>query len=195
MSLVEICRQFDDMTLALLRSCIGHELKSYSGYCLFDEADHIYKTARLEFDVFSIDLVNEHEELALGPEFIEEQVAILRVEETSGALWTPPGKEITCGSCKQFVNDVLVVVDEALLAKGSRRIIDFKWVQAVLFEDEYGDLLAFDRDIWSDEYLTVRRGPSVSVTTRDFRSDWIAEPPYDYKYGRTIMRLSSPQSY
>ena len=41
MSLVEISRQFDDMTLALLRSCIGHEFKAYSGYCLFDEADHI----------------------------------------------------------------------------------------------------------------------------------------------------------
>lgn len=194
MSLIEISRQFDDSTLALLRSCIGHELESYAGYCLFDEADHVYKTARLEFDDYEIDLVNEHEELALGPEFIEEQVAILRVDEASGELWTPPGKEITRCSCRRFVNDVLVVVDEALLAKGSRRLIDFKWVQAVLFEDEFGDLLAFDRDIWSDEYLAVRRGPSVSVTTRDFRSDWIAEPPYDYTYGRTILRLSSPQS-
>lgn len=88
---------------------------------------------------------------------------------------------------------VLVVVDTAVLAKGSRKMIDFRWVQAVLFENEEGELLAFDRDIWSDEYLTVRRGESVSTTTRDFRPDWIAEPPYGYSYGRTILRLSNPK--
>lgn len=193
MGLIEISRQFDDATLALLHSCAGHELISYEGYSLLDDGDHLYKTARLTFDDFSIDLVNEHEELALGPEFIEEQVAILRVDSAEGDLWTPPGKRISRVECNAMINDVLVVVDEALLTRGSRRLIDFKWVQAVLLEDEYGDLIAFDRDIWSDEYLTVRRGPSIATTTRDFRDDWIAEPPYGYKFGRIIQRLSNPQ--
>ena len=66
MSLIEIGRQFDDAALALLRSCIGRELVAYEGYCLDGESDHIYKTARLVFDGFAVDLVNEHETLALG---------------------------------------------------------------------------------------------------------------------------------
>ena len=192
MSLIEISRQFDDAALALLRSCIGRELVAYEGYCLDGESDHIYKTARLVFDGFAIDLVNEHETLALGPDFIEEEVAILRAEPAKGELWTPPGKHATRVECGFQVADILVVVDTALLVKGSRRLIDFKCVQAVIIESEDGGLLAFDRDIWSDEYLTVTRGPSISTTTRDFRADWVAEPPYGYEFGRSILRLTNP---
>lgn len=192
MSLIEISRQFDDAALALLRSCIGRELVAYEGYCLDGESDHIYKTARLVFDGFAIDLVNEHETLALGPDFIEEEVAILRVEPAKGELWTPPGKRVQRIEYGFQVADVLVVVDTALLVKGSRRLIDFKWVQAVIIESEDGGLLAFDRDIWSDEYLTVNRGPSISTTTRDFRADWVAEPPHGYEFGRSILRLTNP---
>lgn len=193
MALIEISRQFDDMALELLRSCIGRELVSYEGYCLDgDGDDHIYKTARLIFDGFAIDLVNEHETLALGPEFVEEEVALLRVEPAQGTVWTPPGKQVSVTPVGMQVADILVVVDTAVLAKGSRKMIDFRWVQAVILEDEDGGLLAFDRDIWSDEYLTVRRGPSVATTTRDFRPDWIAEPPYGYSYGRNILRLTNP---
>lgn len=192
MSLIEIGRQFDDAALALLRSCIGRELVAYEGYCLDGESDHIYKTARLVFDGFAVDLVNEHETLALGPDFVEEEVVILRAEPAKGELWTPPDKHVTRVECGFQVADVLVVVDTALLSKGSRRLIDFKWVQAVIIESEDGGLLAFDRDIWSDEYLTVNRGESVSTTTRDFRADWVAEPPYGYEFGRNILRLTNP---
>ena len=194
MSLIEISKQFDEAELALLRSCIGRELVGYEGYSIDDDGDHIYKTARVEFDGRAIDLMNEHETLALGPDFVEEEVAILRVREAAGDLWTPPGKATVRTECGFQVADVLVVVDSALLAKGSRKLIDFKWVQAVLFENEDGGYLVFDRDIWSDEYLTVRRGPSVSTTTRDFRPDWVAEPPYGYTFGRTVLRLSSTHS-
>ncbi len=194
MSLIEISRRFDDMTLELLRSCIGRELVAYEGYCLEGEGDHIYKTARVTFDDFSVDLVNEHETLALGPNFDEEQVAILRAVPAKGELWTPPGKSVTRVECGFMVADVLVVVDTAILAKGSRKLIDFRWVQALLFENEDGSLLALDRDIWSDEYLTVRRGPSVATTTRDFRPDWVAEPPFGYEFGRSILRLSNPKA-
>lgn len=193
MSLIEINRQFDDAMLDLLRSCIGRELVAYEGYCLEGDDDHIYKTARLVFDGFEIDLVNEHETLALGPEFVEEQVAILRARPAKGVLWTPPGKPVTRVECGFQVADILVVVDTALLSRGSRRLIDFRWVQAVIVENEDGSLLAFDRDIWSDEYLAVRRGASVSTTTRDFRPDWVAEPPFGYAFGRSILRLTNPR--
>lgn len=194
MSLIEISRQFDDASLELLRSCIGNELCAYEGYCLEGETDHFYKTVRVVFDRFAVDLVNEHEVLALGPDFIEEEVAILRAEPAEGELWTPPGRGAKHVDCGFMVSDVLVVVDTALLSKGSRRMIDFKWVQAVLFENEDGGLLAFDRDIWSDEYITARTGSSVATTTRDFRPDWVAEPPYGYDFGRSILRLSNPRA-
>ena len=116
----------------------------------------------------------------------------MRAEPAKGELWTPPGKHVTRVECGFQMADVLVVVDTALLSKGSRRLIDFKWVQAVIVESEDGGLLAFDRDIWSDEYLTVNRGESVSTTTRDFRADWVAEPPYGYEFGRNILRLTNP---
>lgn len=194
MSLIEISRQFDDASLALLRSCLGRELVGFEGYSLEADGEHFYKTVRLHFDDKALDLVNEHEEHALGPDFIEEQVAILRVEPASGEIWTPAGKHATTVECHVQVADILVVVDQALLTKGSRRMIDFKWVQAVLIEKEDGGYLAFDRDIWSDEYINVVEGPSIATTTRDFRPDWVAEPPYSYKFSRNIIRLSNPHS-
>ena len=58
----------------------------------------------------------------------------MRAESAKGELWTPLGKHVTRVECGFQVADVLVVVDTALLSKGSRRLIDFKWVQAVIIE-------------------------------------------------------------
>lgn len=194
MSLIEISRQFDDMALELLRSCVGRELVSYEGYRLDEASEQFYKTIRLNFEGLSLDLVNEHETLALGPEFTEEQVAIMRVQEAQDELWAPPGKHVDTIACGMQVADALVIVDTALLSKGSRKLIDFKWAQAVLLEDEEGGYLSFDRDIWTDEYINVVRGPSISTTTRDFRPDWVAEPPYGYEFGRSALRMSNPRA-
>jgi hypothetical protein len=194
MSMLNQGRQFDDATIRLLRRCGGRELLSYEGFSPFGDERHIYKTVRLHFDGgLVIDLVNAHEPIVVGAEYAEEQFAILSASESDGhAIWTPPEKRVFAEPVGLQVNDVLVVVDTMLLSKGSRRLNQIKLAQAVLFEDEDGGLLAFDRDIWSDEYLSIREGAKVSETTRDFRPDFVAEPPYSYQFKREILRLSNP---
>lgn len=194
MSMLEQSKQFDDATIRLLRSTLGHTLESYEAYCPFG-AGNVYKTARLHFDAFDLDLVNAHEPIPLGPDYQEEELAILNADLADGSarpLWHPAGRELSAVPLDIQVNDVLVVVDTILLSKGSRRLNKLKLAQAVVFEDEGGLLTAFDRDIWSDEYLTVRTGEKISTTTRDFRGDYVAEPPYQYQFGREILRLSNP---
>ena len=80
------------------------------------------------------------------------------------------GKHVTRVECGFQVADVLVVVAAALLSR-DRVASSTSRVGAGRDrrEREDGGLLTFDRDIWSDEYLTVNRGESVSTTTRDFR--------------------------
>ena len=194
MSMINVSKQFDDPTLNMLRACRAHTLLSYEAYTPFG-TDRVYKLARLHFDGIDLDLTNVHEELVLGPDYAEEQFAVMGLDHAgTKAIWCPPGKQVSTVEVGSYVSDVLVVVDTALLSKGSRRLNQLRVVQAVLFEDPAGNLLSFDRDIWSDEYLTVRTGTSVSTTTRDFRGDFVAEPPFGYTFSRDILRLSSPHS-
>ena len=204
--MIDTGRQFDDDTLALLRSCIGRELVEYTAYCPFRERN-IYAVARLAFGsaqvygnpgTLALDISNRHESIVLGPESVEEDLAIMRVEATPAdapELWHPHGTELATCVLGLKVNDVLVVVDTMLLSKGSRQLNKLVLVQAVAFESVDADgkvrIVAFDRDAWSDEYLNVCEGGKISEVTRDMRSDYVAEPPYSYRFGRNIVRLSN----
>lgn len=193
MSMLDQGRQFDDATIRLLRRSMGRTLLSYEGFSPFGDPRHLYKTARLHFDGLDLDLRNAHEPLVVGPGFDEEQFAVLAADESPELpVWAPQGRRVFAESVGLQVNDVLVVVDTALLSKGSRRLNRIKLAQAVVFEDEDGGLLAFDRDVWSDEYLSVREGARVSAVTRDFRPDFVAEPPFAYAFKREVLRLSNP---
>ena len=195
MARIDTGRQFDGSTMSLLSSCRGHVLESFEAYLPFGDDEHLYKTVRLHFDDFSLDVRNEHEPIVIGPDYVEEQFAIMNLSASSEhELWHPSGKELRTVRLDFPVHDVLVVIDTVLLSRGSRRLNRLKLVQAVLFEDADGQLVAIDRDIWSDEYLAVRTGTSVSTTTRDFRADFVAEPPCSYAFGRDIVRLSSPHA-
>jgi len=197
--IVDTGRQFDDQTLSLLRDLLGQTLHGYTAYCPFDERN-IYATARLDFGDHALDLSNRHEKIVLGPDYDEEDLAILTLQQSEGTpLWHPKGKQLTEVALGITVDDVLVVVDTMLLSKGSRRLNKLVLVQAIAFEssdlageDGAPQLLAFDRDIWSDEYLNVTRGPKISAVTRDHRGDYVVEPPYSYQFGRNIIRLSQP---
>ena len=198
MSMINVSKQFDDPTLNMLRACRAHTLLSYEAYTPFG-TDHVYKLARLHFDGIDLDAAGRVSGngfyYLLGPDYAEEQFAVMGLDHAgTKAIWCPPGKQVSTVEVGSYVSDVLVVVDTALLSKGSRRLNQLRVVQAVLFEDPAGNLLSFDRDIWSDEYLTVRTGTSVSTTTRDFRGDFVAYPPFGYTFSRDILRLSSPHS-
>ena len=196
MAMIDTGRQFDSTTMELLSSCRGHALESFEAYLPFGDDEHLYKTARLHFDDLALDVSNVHEPIVVGPDYAEEPFAIMSLSPASAhELWRPAGKELRTVELGFPVHDVLVVIDTALLSKGSRRLNRLKLVQAILFENETGELVAFDRDIWSDEYLAARRGTSVSTTTRDFRADFVAEPPYSYAFGRDIVRLSNPHAH
>lgn len=195
--MVDTGRQFDDQALELLRGLKGKTLHGYTAYCPFD-ARNIYAAARLDFGGFALDVVNRHERIVLGADYAEEELAVMNVREADGTpLWHPKGKNLTEVALGFEVSDVLVVVDTMLLSKGSRRINKLVLVQALVFETQCSDgsvqLTAFDRDIWSDEYLNVRCGAKVSAITRDHRADYIAEPPFSYQFGRNVMRLSQPR--
>lgn len=195
MTMIDTGRQFDDSTLQLLSSCRGHVLESLEAYLPFGDAEHAYKRIRLHFDDFSLEVANVHEPIVIGPDYEEEPFSIMAVGPAGDdELWCPAGRELDEIVLDFAVQDVLVVIDTVLLSKGSRRLNRLKLVQAILFEDADGTLLSLDRDIWTDEYLGVRTGPSVSTTTRDFRGDFVAEPPFSYAFGRDIQRLSNPHA-
>lgn len=193
MAFLDSGKQLDEVALRLLSDCRGRVLESFEAYAPFDDPNHVYKVTRLHFEGLDLDISNVHEPVAIGPDYAEEPFAVLSIAESDEqALWSPAGRDITQVATSFEVNDVITVVDTVLLTKGSRRLMRLKLTQAVLFENPAGELLAFDRDIWSDEYLAVRRGRSVSTTTRDFRADFVAEPPFAYSFGRDIIRLSRP---
>lgn len=195
MSFVDMGKQLDDAAVHLLACCRHRTLRSYEAYCPFGDDAHVYKILRLHFDGLSIDIRNTFEPLVIGQDYAEEQFAVMSIDVADAqGIWCPKGKELSRVQLGFEVADTLTVADSVLLSKGSQQLIRLKLTQAVLFEDPHGQLLAIDRDIWSDEYMSIRQGSSIATTTRDFRGDFVAEPPFAYKFGRDIHRLSNPHA-
>ena len=123
MAMIDTGRQFDGSTMSLLSSCRGHVLESFEAYLPFGDDEHLYNTVRLHFDDFSLDVRNEHEPIVIGPDYVEEQFAIMNLSASSEhELWHPSGKELRTAELGFPVHDILVVIDTALLSKGSRRL-------------------------------------------------------------------------
>lgn len=189
--MIETIKLFDDASLRLLRSFLGWTLEGYEAYVMFEEPDQVYKRVRLDFGGgIGFDLVNEHQSIVMGPEASTEDVSILGIEERGPEkLWCPRGKQTTRRALDLYVDDILLVVDTARLTKGSIPVNKLKLVQALVFRSG-GQLVVFDRDIWFDEYLTVRQGVDVDALVRDNEGDWEAEPPFGYTFERDLISLA-----
>ena len=190
--MIETVRLFDDASSALLKSLLGRQtLRAYEAYIMVENPDHIYKTLRLEFDSVSLLLRNAHQRVPMGPQGAEEELAVLTLEEDDGReLWHPRGKCVTRKVGVDLTpDDVYLVIDTAQLRKGSIPVNTLKLVQAVVFR-EGGRLLAVDRDVWFDEYLTVREGADLDALVRDASGDWDEEPPFGYRFTRDVLSLA-----
>ena len=205
--MIEAVNIFDDATVRMLRSYIGWSIESVEGYLLAEGPDQAYKRVRLDLGGVTIDLVNEHQELCIGPGRVSDNIAVLRAEENDGAkLWAPRGKELTRRALDFYIDDILMVHDTVILSKGSIKKNKVKLVQAVIFRN--GDeLLAFDRDIWFDENIIVRTATvppyaegfiteddiheAALGMLRDCAGDWAEEPPYSYEFSRDLLSVTA----
>ena len=192
-AVIETVRLFDDTATTLLKQLIGRaRLHAYEAYIMVEGPDHIYKTLRLEFEGGpNLLLRNAHQSIPLGAGGQEEEVAVLTLEQDDGrTLWHPRGKHSTRKvGVDLFPDDIYLVVDTAQLCKGRIPVNKLKLVQAVVFW-EAGRLLAIDRDVWFDEYLTLREGASLDSLVRDASGDWHEDPPLGYRFTRDVLSLA-----
>lgn len=189
--MIETVRLLEDGMQKRLSSFIGHELIAYEAYIMFEDPDQVYKSIRLEFDNGSLLMQNVHEAIPIGPEGNPEELAVLTLLKDDGReLWHPAGKHTTRKSGIDLLpNDIYLVVDTVNLTKGDIPVNKLKQVQAIVFR-EGGRLIAFDRDIWFDEYLNIREGADIDTLVRDTSADWSEEPPFDYVFTRDIVSLA-----
>ena len=189
--MIETVRLLDDSSQRLLRSFIGWTLESYEAYIMFEDPDQVYKTLRLDFGGAGFLIQNMHESIPLGPSGESEEVSVLSILPEDGReLWCPGNKTITRKKDIELtIDDIYLVVDTVELTKGDIPVNKLKLVQAIVFR-QGGRLIAFDRDIWFDEYLTVREGADIDRLVRDTTGDWQEEPPYGYCVTRDIISLA-----
>ena len=189
--MIETVRLLDDSSQRMLRSFIGWTLESYEAYIMFDNPDQVYKTVRLDFGGAGFLIQNKHESIPIGPGGDMEEISILSIEPDDGReLWCPSSKTITRKTGVELtVDDIYLVVDTPELTKGDIPVNKLKLIQAIVFR-QGGRLFAIDRDIWFDEYLTIREGADIDALVRDAAGDWHEEPPYDYHFTRDIISLA-----
>lgn len=191
--MIETVRLFDDTATQLLKQLIGRaRLNAFEAYIMAESPDRAYKTLRLEFEGGpSLLLSNAHQRIPLGPACEEEEVAVLTLEEDDGrTLWHPRGRHTTRKVGIDLVpDDIYLVVDTAQLCKGSIPVNKLKLVQAVVLR-EGGRLLAIDRDVWFDEYLTLQEGAELDALVRDASGDWHEDPPFGYRFTRDVLSLA-----
>lgn len=191
--MIETVRLFGDTATQLLKQLIGRaRLHAFEAYIMAESPDRVYKTLRLEFEGGpSLLLSNAHQRIPLGPACEEEEVAVLTLEEDDGrTLWHPRGRHTTRKVGIDLVpDDIYLVVDTAQLCKGSIPVNKLKLVQAVVLR-EGGRLLAIDRDVWFDEYLTLQEGAELDALVRDASGDWHEDPPFGYRFTRDVLSLA-----
>lgn len=189
--MIETVRLLDDNSQRMLRSYLGWTLESYEAYIMFNNPDQVYKTIRLDFGGCGFLIQNKHQRLPLGPQGELEEVSVLELMPDDGReLWCPASKKITRKTgVELYIDDIYLVVDTAQLTCGDIPVNKLKLVQAIVFR-QGGRLLAFDRDVWFDEYITVREGADIDRLVRDAAGDWHEEPPYGYKFTRDIISLA-----
>lgn len=189
--MIETVRLLDDGSQRMLRSFLGWTLESYEAYIMFEDPDQVYKTARLDFGGCGFLIQNKHQSIPIGPDGNLEEVSVLELIPDDGReLWCPSSKTITRKTGIELtIDDIYLVVDTPELAKGDIPVNKLKLVQAIVFR-QGGRLLAFDRDIWFDEYITIREGADIDKLVRDTEGDWHEEPPYSYRFTRDIISLA-----
>ena len=189
--MIETTRLLDDNAQRALHKLLGKTLTAYEAYIMFENPDQVFKTLRLEFGDKSYLLTNEHLSIPLGPEGSLEEVSVLSMQaDDERALWCPSNKQIMRKVGVDLrIDDIYLVVDTIELTKGDIPVNKLKLTQAVAFREGVR-LLAIDRDIWFDEYLTIREGMDLDILIRDAKGDWSEEPPYGYKFTRDVISLA-----
>lgn len=189
--MIETTRLLDDASQRALHKLLGKTLTAYEAYIMFEGPDQIFKTLRLEFGEQSYLLSNAHHSIPLGPQANLEEVSIMEMQPDDGReLWCPTGKRITRKHGVDLrIDDIYLVVDTAALTKGDIPVNKLKLTQAIVFR-EGARLFAIDRDIWFDEYLTIREGIDLDAIVRDVEGDWSEEPPYGYNFTRDIISIA-----
>ena len=204
--MIETTQLFDDDTTRMLRSFIGWTVESYEAYLLATSPDQAHKMVRLDLGGVTIDIINEHESLCIGPGRACEDVAILSaVEDSPAAIWHPRGKQTTKQDIQMTIDDIFLVVDTVVLSEGSLRKNKLKTVQSVVFRCGCA-LLIIDRDIWFDENLVISTAAipeeggyiyeddiysTIEQSVRPCAGDWAAEPPLSYTFDRQISPINS----
>ncbi len=189
--MIETTRLLDDTAQQALHALLGKTFTAYEAYIMFEGPDQVFKTLRLEFGDKRYLLSNEHMSIPLGPDASLEEVSVLSMLPDDGReLWYPSNKQIMRKVGVDLrIDDIYLVVDTIELTKGDIPVNKLKLTQAVVFR-EGARLLAIDRDIWFDEYLTIREGMDLDILIRDAKGDWSEEPPFGYKFTRDVISLA-----
>lgn len=189
--MIETTRLLDDASQRALHGLLGKTLTAYEAYIMFEGPDQIFKTLRLEFGDEGYLISNAHCSIPLGPKAELEEVSVMQMEPDDGReLWCPSGKDILRKHGVDLrIDDIYLVVDTAELTRGDIPVNKLKLTQAIVFR-EGARLFAVDRDIWFDEYLTIREGIDLDALVRNTEGDWSEEPPFGYKFTRDIISIA-----
>lgn len=189
--MIETTRLLEDESMALLRSFLGETLDFFEAYIMFEGPDQVYKTVRIGTGKRTALITNAHQSIPVGPHGELEEVAVMTLGKDHGEeLWCPSRKQVTRKvGVGLHVDDIYLVVDTPELTRGDIPVNKLKYLQAIVFR-QGGRLIAFDRDIWFDEYITIREGFDIDSLVRDAAGDWHEEPPYGYRFTRDVISLA-----
>ena len=179
----------NDNELAFLRSLKGEKIRSYKGYELFADLSMWHETLVFQTGKQSFSIGNQFKPVPFSNDEGKEDFAVLSVSNRSEEIWLPAGMKPKIEKVGETIQDVVVVNCRVEYKNVELDTNVFNFTQAIVFcLDDCS--LVINRDIWFNDFLTVKVVDDYKNEIRDVSEDWMCEDDEYVEVEQSFVKLT-----
>lgn len=175
---------------SMLENSIGETIVSIEGYLLFDEPEGKVFSNHLRVNLGKkehFDITCSYETASFTDEE-KEEVGTLSISNAEKEIWVPIGERTQKISVHAKAKSIGIVNDNDTLSHKGTPTSKIAFTQAIVF-DLGESYLAIDKGTFTEDFIKVRQGESISELITDCSSGWIEGADWDDKYQRSLVWL------
>lgn len=179
----------------LLEGSIGEEITSIEGYFLFDEPEGKVFSNHLRVNLGKkehFDITCSYETASFADEE-KEEAGVLSVSNAEKKIWVPAGEQAKKISIRAKVKSIGIVNDNDVLSHESVTVSETTFTQAIVF-DLGENYLVIDKGTFTEDFIKVRQGASISELITDCSTGWIEGTDWSNEHQRTLTWLGETQA-
>lgn len=179
----------NDDELIILRGLKGEAIKNFKGYELFSDLAMWHETLVFRTGKKGFCIENQFKPVPFSNDEGEEDFAVLSVSNRSEEIWLPAGMKPKIEKVGKTIQDVVVVNCQVEYKNVELDTNVFNFTQAVVFCFDDCSLV-INRDIWFNDFLTVKVVDDYKNEIWDVSEDWMCEDDEYVEVGQSFVKLT-----